>query len=115
MREACALMEMSEKAVLTDCLESLKHAASCYLKASMECDSDGLRKRLSHLAIDKAEESNAVFNMMHQADMYKTKPSDANEVAAFIKSARSALDNIGGPRKPVARELGRSDELEIRM
>lgn len=108
-------MEMSEKAVLTDCLESLKHASACYLRASMECDTDGLRKNLSHLALDKAEESNAVFNLMHQAGMYETKPADAKDVADFVEKAKNIVHNIGGPRTPVARELGRSDESERRL
>lgn len=108
-------MEMSEKAVLTDCLETLKHASSCYLKASLECDTDGLRQILSHLAIDKAEESNAVFNLMHQAGMYDTKQSDAKEVTQFVKQAKDVLHQLGGPRRPVDRELGRNTQTELRM
>lgn len=108
-------MDMSEKAVLTDCLESLKHAASCYLQASMECDSDGLRKTLSHLAIDKNEERNAVFNMMHQAEMYATEPAAGEDVATFIRETKSMLDSFGGARTPVDRELGKPDESQMRM
>lgn len=98
-------MDMTEKAVLTDCLESLKHASTTYLRTSLECDTDGLRQTLSRLAIDKAEESNAVFNLMHQAGIRNTEPSAAEEVSAFLTAAREQLEKIGGPSQRVRREL----------
>lgn len=108
-------MKMSEKAVLTDCLESLKHASEHYLRAALECDTDSLRKLFCHLAIDKAEESNAVFNLMHQAGMYITEPAEATKVSEFVESAKGVLRQLGGERTPVAREMGQSDASRPRL
>lgn len=99
-------MEMSERAVLRDCLESLKHAATCYLKTSFEADSDGLRKLCDRIAIDKSEAKNAVFNLMHQAGMYETQPADAAQVTQFATAARERLQALGGPQYAPAREHG---------
>lgn len=109
------MMEMSEKSVLTDCLESLKHASEHYLRAALESDSDGMRQRLRNLAVDKAEGSNAVFNMMHQAGIYKTKPADMGEVRDVVTSAKRLLEGIGGPSQPVAREMTRGEDSKLRM
>lgn len=103
-------MDMTEKAVLTDCLESLKHASENYLRAALECDSDGMRKRLSRLALDKAEGSNSVFNMMHQAGIYKTQAADGSELEGVLLEAKKLLNQMGGASRPVERELGRSDD-----
>ncbi|OUM98390.1 MAG: hypothetical protein BAA04_00520 [Firmicutes bacterium ZCTH02-B6] len=100
-------MEMDERAILRDCLDTLKHAAVCYLQASLECDSDELRRTLSHLAVDKSEEQNAVFNLMHQAGIYKTHPADPKQVETLRQQCRQFLDRIGrGPTFAVARERG---------
>lgn len=102
-------MELGEKEVLTDCLESLKHASEQYLRAALNADSDGLRKRFSRLALDKAEQSNAVFNMMHQAGMQSTAPAAADQVQRVLDDAKSLLEQIGGASHPVPREVGRRE------
>lgn len=96
---------MSEKAVLRDCLESLKHASMGYLQASFECDSDSLRQTCQSLAVDHAEARNAVFNLMHQAGMYHTTPADEEQVNRIRQACETALRHAGGPQMPVEREL----------
>lgn len=86
---------MSEAALLRDCLDTLKHASMCYLRASHEADSDRLRETFEHLAIDKAEQKNAVFNLMHQAGMYKTKAANPEEVAELRRRSEELLQRIG--------------------
>lgn len=96
---------MSEKAVLRDCLESLKHASVSYLRASFECDSDPLRQICQGLAIDHAQARNAVFNLMHQAGMYPTLPADRTQVQRIREACEAALRHTDGPQRAVDREL----------
>lgn len=96
---------MSEKAVLRDCLESLKHASVGYLQASFECDSDALRQMCQGIAVDHAEARNAVFNLMHQAGMYHTTPADQEQVKRIRQACDTAVQHAGGPQMPVGREL----------
>lgn len=98
-------MQMSEKAVLRDCLESLKHASVGYLQASFECDSDPLRQICQGLAVDHAQARNAVFNLMHQAGMYRTTPADHAQVQRIRETCETALRHAHGPQMPVTREL----------
>lgn len=101
-------MEMGERAILRDCLDTLKHASMCYLRASLEADSDGVRQTLARLAVDKSEAKNAVFNLMHQAGIYKTEPADPTQVEKLRAACLQFLDRTGpGAGEPVARELGR--------
>ena len=96
---------MSEKAVLRDCLESLKHASVGYLQASFECDSDSLRQMCQRLAVEHAEARHAVFNLMHQAGMYHTTPADDEQVSRIRQACETALQQAHGPQMPVDREL----------
>ncbi len=68
-------MGMSEPAILRDLLDTLKYASLCYLRAAHEADSDELRRTFENLAVDKSEQKNAVFNLMHQAGHYVTHPA----------------------------------------
>lgn len=86
---------MSEAAVLRDCLDTLKYASMCYLRASHEADSDGLRKTFDRLAVDKSEQKNAVFNLMHQAGQYKTWPARPENVADLKRRSAAVLARIG--------------------
>lgn len=99
-------MQMSEPAILRDCLDTLKHASMCYLRASHEADSDGLRKTFDRLAIDKSEQKNAVFNLMHQADHYKTYPANPDRVVTLKRACEDLLAKIG-TGQAVDRERGR--------
>lgn len=101
------IIEMDERAVLRDCLDTLKHASMCYLQASLEADSDSVRKTCARLAVDKSEEKNAVFNLMHQAGIYKTQPADPAQVETLKRQCRQFLSRAAaGPMHPVARERG---------
>jgi len=107
-------MEMGERAILRDCLDTLKHASMCYLRASLEADSDPLRQTFDGIAIDKSEAKNAVFNLMHQAGIYETRPANPAEVEKLREACRqflAQLDTGHGP--PVARELGASAAQEL--
>lgn len=88
-------MQMSELAILRDCLDTLKHASTCYLRASHEADSDQLRKTFQNIAIDKGEQKNAVFNLMHQAGMYETRPAEAARVTELKRHCEDLLGRIG--------------------
>lgn len=66
---------MQESSVLTDCLESLKHAAERYQQAAFEADSDDVRELLQDIMYDRCEQQAAVFNLMHQMGLYKTEPA----------------------------------------
>lgn len=88
-------MQMSESAILQDCLDTLKHASMCYLRASHEADSDRLRETFQSLAIDKGEQKNAVFNLMHQAGMYPTRPADTAHVEELKRHCEDLLGRIG--------------------
>lgn len=96
-------MDMSEFAILRDCLDTLKHASVCYLRASHEADSDRLRETFQSLAVDKGEQKNAVFNLMHQAGQYKTKAAASTDVAALRRQCEDVLQRIGAAAA-VARE-----------
>lgn len=97
-------MELDERSVLSDCLESLKQAANQYLHASLDSDGDGLRKRLSRIALDKAEQSFAVSNMMHQAGILQSESAPDDQVELLAAEAKEILGRIGGPSYPVDRE-----------
>lgn len=88
-------MQMSEAAILRDCLDTLKHASACYLRAGHEADSKEFRETLQSLAIDKAELKNAVFNLMHQAGIYETRPADPADVTALKRQCEDLLGRIG--------------------
>lgn len=105
-------MQMSESAILRDCLDTLKHASMCYLRASHEADSDRLRETFQSLAIDKGEQKNAVFNLMHQAGMYPTRPADAEHVEDLKRHCEDLLGRIGTARA-VERERGRAGEQPV--
>jgi len=103
-------VKMGEQAILRDCLDTLKHASMCYLRASLEADSDELRRTFDRLTIDKSEAKNAVFNLMHQAGMYKTQPADPAQVEALRQQCRQHLSRLekhwGAMAPAVARERG---------
>lgn len=102
-------MRMSEPAILRDLLDTLKHASLCYLRAAHEADSDELRRTFENLAVDKSEQKNAVFNLMHQAGHYVTPPARAEHVAELKRKCDDFLATIDGKYvPPVERELERS-------
>lgn len=76
---------MQESSVLTDCLESLKHAAERYLEAAFESDSDDVRELLQDIVYDRCEQQAAVFNLMHQMGIYKTQPVAADVLAQALQ------------------------------
>src|SRR5690625_3302946 len=97
---------MSEQAILRDCLESLKHISAQYLWASFKCDSDKVRRTCQRVAIDKAEEPNSVFNLMHQAGMYPTQPADAAQLDRLRQLTQQSVQRAGGQQFAVPREYG---------
>lgn len=105
-------MHMSEPAILRDVLDTLKHASMCYLRASHEADSDGLRKTFDRLAIDKSEQKNAVFNLMHQAGLYNTQPANPDHVAALRRKCDDLLARIGTGQAD-DRERGRVENEHV--
>lgn len=78
-------MRMEEISILTDCVESLEHAAEAYMQAAFSCDTGAVRKRLQQIAHDRCEQQAAVFNLMHQMGIYKTEPAPADRLEA-VKS-----------------------------
>ncbi len=105
---------MSEAAILRDCLDTLKHASMCYLRASHEADSDGLRKTFDRLVVDKSEQKNAVFNLMHQGGQYKTWPARPENVADLKRRLEPVLARIGAGYAD-RREQGRWAGDEVQM
>lgn len=71
---------MQERSILTDCLESLKHAAGLYQRAAFECDTDYVRNTLQAIAADRAEQQAAVFSLMHQMEAYPTQPATQEDI-----------------------------------
>lgn len=100
---------MEEISILTDCVESLEHAAEAYMQAAFACDTGAVRKRLQQIAHDRCEQQAAVFNLMHQMGIYKTEPAPANRLEAvrarFIK-ALHAMER----RREAAGEARGADE-----
>lgn len=96
---------MSEAAVLRDCLDTLKYASTSYLRASHEADSDVLRKTFDRLAVDKSEQKNAVFNLMHQAGHYRTWPAQQTNVDDLRRRVSAVVARMGTGRA-VPRERG---------
>lgn len=87
-------MKMQEASVLTDCLESLKHAAECYQRAAFECDSDDLRDLLQDIMYDRCEQQAAVFNLMHQMGLYRTKTADASRVDQLLQHVSQGAEGM---------------------
>ena len=87
-------MRMQEKSILTDCLESLKHAAERYQEAAFECDSDNVREILQDIMYDRCEQQAAVFNLMHQIGIYKTETAPKEQLQALIDAHRRTLDQM---------------------
>ena len=83
-------MKMQESSVLTDCLESLKHAAERYIAAACEADSDDVRMVLQEIALDRCQQQAAVFNLMHQMGLYETEPAEA----AAVRRARDRYARV---------------------
>jgi len=87
-------LELDDKYILRDCLETLKHQAMVYQWASFECDDDRLRKLLQHTAIDKNDLRNAVFNLMHQRGMYPTASADMVDLQQLAAQWQKALADM---------------------
>lgn len=73
---------MEESLILTDCIESLKHAAEAYLHAALACDNGTLRKRLQEIVVDRCQQEAAVFSLMHQMEIYRTEEAPKERVEA---------------------------------
>jgi len=87
-------VQMQERSVLTDCLESLKHAAFRYQEAAFESDSDNVREVLQDIMYDRCEQQAAVFNLMHQMGLYKTAPADAQRVQRLVEKFQHGVDEM---------------------
>lgn len=98
-------MTMEESSILTDCIESLKHAAEQYLHAAFLCDTDSVRDTLQDIVYDRCEQEASVFSLMHQMEIYKTEEAPKERVdsvkARFSKamvhmeSRHEAADEAG--------------------
>lgn len=82
-------MRMQEKSILTDSLESLKHAAERYQEAAFECDSDNVREVLQDIMYDRCEQQAAVFNLMHQMGMYETEAASREELDQVLRKYKT--------------------------
>lgn len=109
-------LAMERESVLRDCLESLKHLAVAYSRAAFECDTDGLRRTLSHIVQDKHELQAAVFNLMHQMGAYQTRPADAQSVQEAYERFSRTLQQMEQRRARVgaAPEMVRTGPTEAR-
>lgn len=87
-------MAMQDKYILHDCLETLKHLGSTYQAVAFECDSDALRKTLENIQIDRDEQRNAVFNLLHQMGEYKTATAETGQVSAKQQMWRQTLNQM---------------------
>lgn len=87
-------MRMQEKSILTDSLESLKHAAERYQEAAFECDSDNVREVLQDIMYDRCEQQAAVFNLMHQMGLYETEPAPQEALRRLVAECRRNLDQM---------------------
>lgn len=77
-------MQMQEKSVLTDCLESLKHVARMYQDAVFECDNDHVRDTLQDIMFDRVEQQASVFSLMHQMGFIETQQADETRVTNLL-------------------------------
>lgn len=100
-------MQMSDIAILRDCLDSLKHASVSYLQASHETASNDMRQTLQRVAVDKGEQKNAVFNLMRREGMYDIRSADPQAVSQLSHKCEQLLEELG-PSEAVDRE--RMDE-----
>lgn len=79
---------MQEKSILTDCLESIKHAAERYQQAAFEADHDHVRDTLQDIMIDRVEQQAAIFSLMHQMGMYETPEAPAERIQRTLDMYR---------------------------
>ena len=57
---------LSDRDLLQDCLNTLKHLSACYRQAATECDSQDLREMFWNVLHDKLELQAATFRFMNQ-------------------------------------------------
>ena len=82
-------MKMQEKSILTDCLESIKHAAKRYQEAAFEADNDRVRDTLQDIMIDRVEQQASIFSLMHQMGLYQTPEAPKERVQETISIYRA--------------------------
>ena len=79
---------MQEKSILTDCLESIKHAAERYQEAAFEADHDHVRDTLQDIMIDRVEQQAAIFSLMHQMGLYETAEAPGDRIQKTLETYR---------------------------
>lgn len=87
-------MKMQEKSILTDCLESIKHAAERYQEAAFEADHDHVRDTLQDIMIDRVEQQAAVFSLMHQMGLYATPEANGERVNEVLSLYRAEAEKM---------------------
>lgn len=92
---------MQEKSILTDCLESLKHAAERYQQAAFECDHSHVRDVLQNISIDRLEQQAAVFKLMHQMGLYETPPAPGKRLEEVVSRYRDEVQAMHRRHKEV--------------
>lgn len=85
---------MQEKSILTDCLESLKHAAERYQEAAFECDHDHVRDTLQDILIDRMEQQASIFSLMHQMGLYETAEAPEDRVRKALSLYRAEAEKM---------------------
>src|SRR5690606_28480245 len=85
---------MQEKSILTDCLESIKHAAERYQEAAFEADHDHVRDTPQDIMIDRVEQQAAVFSLMHQMGRYATPEANGERVNEVLSLYRAEAEKM---------------------
>ncbi|GEM_PF-2149694 len=94
-------MKMQEKSILTDCLESIKHAAERYQEAAFEADHDHVRDTLQDIMIDRVEQQAAVFSLMHQMGLYSTPEANGERVNEVLSLYRAEAEKMEARHRSV--------------
>lgn len=85
---------MQEKSILTDCLESIKHAAERYQEAAFEADHDHVRDTLQDIMIDRVEQQASIFSLMHQMGLYQTHGAPPERIRETISLYRAEAQKM---------------------
>lgn len=94
-------MKMQEKSILTDCLESIKHAAERYQEAAFEADHDHVRDTLQDIMIDRVEQQASIFSLMHQMGLYSTPEAPAERVREVVDLYRAEAGKMEARHRAV--------------
>ena len=81
---------MSEQELLTDLLHSEKALVKDYAGNCTEVACPNLRNLLINCMTECSHDQFAVFEQMHQRNMYKTKPAKSQEV----QTAKQSMDTL---------------------